>query len=511
MDPTKYDQAVMDACSDLDVDWDHSRHVADLCDQFYDQAKHLHGLTKTHAPLLRAAAMLHDICAAEDKERHHLEAADAVKRLDVPGLSDYQRNVLAEAIKLHPGRVDVSSFVHRADDDTALEHEIAGRIAAVLRIADGLDRSRSHESKLMGLMETGSEIEAIVSGGNGLAEDIKAAGDKADLWNGVMYRPIRLVKALTADQVIPPLIQPGDTLAGAAAKIMLRQFEKFRCRLYGLPYDHDVEFVHETRVATRRMRTALRMVRKKMGNQGQQWNDELKWVANALGRVRDDDVLLIWLEQYVGALDEEPPAVRELIGSIRTERQTHFRSMLAELDSERFEQFLEHFDKALTTPPGNEGGMQFEKSGPLEPLWQQGPKILHKRLDKVMKRSGKLKKMSGKELHKLRIACKRTRYTGEFLRELYPSELEDLTDAMENMQDDLGEVHDVDVWTDRIEGHLANLPSAPSPEEPGIADLLQKLQDRREEYLTSACKTWDKFTDKQLDDARDLIDTPNRP
>src|SRR5215467_4412586 len=55
----------------------------------------------------------------------------------------------------------------------------------------------------------------------------------------------------------------------------------------------DIEHVHQTRVATRRMRAALRVFGDVLPPELAGLSDELKWIAGQLGPVRDLDVQLL--------------------------------------------------------------------------------------------------------------------------------------------------------------------------------------------------------------------------
>jgi CHAD domain-containing protein len=59
------------------------------------------------------------------------------------------------------------------------------------------------------------------------------------------------------------------------------------------------------------------------------------------------------------------------------------------------------------------------------------------------------------ELHQMRIAAKWLRYTLENFGQLYSSELKPFIQAVKKAQDQLGEIHDCDVWSEFLPRFLA--------------------------------------------------------
>lgn len=68
------------------------------------------------------------------------------------------------------------------------------------------------------------------------------------------------------------------------------------------------------------------------------------------------------------------------------------------------------------------------------------------------------------ELHALRIAAKRLRYTLELFRDVFTARGERLIDIVKAMQEELGEVHDHDVRLDLIAAEIAGLETDADPE-----------------------------------------------
>jgi exopolyphosphatase/guanosine-5'-triphosphate,3'-diphosphate pyrophosphatase len=105
----------------------HVAKVRDLALQLFDQLQRLHGYGPWERELLAAAATLHDIGVEVNYYDHHKHSAYIILNSAMPGYSHRK------------GAVDVREWRGvLADDD---EQRVA-RLAAVLRIAEHLDRSK---------------------------------------------------------------------------------------------------------------------------------------------------------------------------------------------------------------------------------------------------------------------------------------------------------------------------------------------------------------------------------
>ena len=75
-----------------------------------------------------------------------------------------------------------------------------------------------------------------------------------------------------------------------------------------------------------------------------------------------------------------------------------------------------------------------------------------RRLDKMLRCQDSLQDPSDQRRHHaMRIAAKRLRYTVELARPVYGQSLDEALAAVKRVQTLLGEVHDCDVWVDRVD------------------------------------------------------------
>ena len=91
------------------------------------------------------------------------------------------------------------------------------------------------------------------------------------------------------------------------------------------------------------------------------------------------------------------------------------------------------------------------------------------------------------------------RYSAELFADIYPGRLIAIIEPMVKMQDALGEVHDCDVYTERIICYSEKQRRSGEDVSAKNAEhaLLGALRNRRIEALEDATSTWRAFTGKK--------------
>ncbi len=120
--------------------WDepHSRQVTKLALSLFDQTAELHGLGPPERELLEVAGLLHDVGFAVAQSAHHKHSLYLIRNADLDGFGPEELAVIANVARYH--RKALPSERH--PDFQALsegERTLVRRLAALLRIADGLD------------------------------------------------------------------------------------------------------------------------------------------------------------------------------------------------------------------------------------------------------------------------------------------------------------------------------------------------------------------------------------
>jgi exopolyphosphatase/guanosine-5'-triphosphate,3'-diphosphate pyrophosphatase len=120
--------------------WDepHSRQVTKLALSLFDQTTELHGLGRPERELLEVAGLLHDVGFAVAQSAHHKHSLYLIRNADLDGFGPEELAVIANVARYH--RKALPSERHPDYQDlTEGERLLVRRLAALLRIADGLD------------------------------------------------------------------------------------------------------------------------------------------------------------------------------------------------------------------------------------------------------------------------------------------------------------------------------------------------------------------------------------
>ena len=200
----------------------------------------------------------------------------------------------------------------------------------------------------------------------------------------------------------------------------------------------DTEFVHQARVAVRRMRSALRTFRPVLGKRRfETINATLRDIGQVFGAARDWDVFcdqtLARIARIVGDDDAGEAAMQALREEARRQRQqAHVRlfdylhSSKAGSDAIGIERFLLRFDECGGKPLGD-----------LAPRWLEQ----HQRC--VVDRARRIATLDDEARHRLRIDVKRLRYALDLLDALYDGDdVRRYRKALSELQDELGALND---------------------------------------------------------------------
>jgi exopolyphosphatase/guanosine-5'-triphosphate,3'-diphosphate pyrophosphatase len=119
----------------------HCRQVRDLAVSLFDQLEPLHHLGSGERAILNAAALLHDIGWSVSGSKHHKISYTLIKENEAKliGFTPQQIEVIANVARYHrksPPLVEHEAFAALPQR----EQLIVEQLAALLRIADGLDR-----------------------------------------------------------------------------------------------------------------------------------------------------------------------------------------------------------------------------------------------------------------------------------------------------------------------------------------------------------------------------------
>jgi len=117
----------------------HARHVTRLSLSLFDQLRELHGLSDLDRRILVVAAVLHDAGQFISYRKHHKHSLYLIHNSEVPGVSRDDRTLAALVARYHR-RAEPKEEHFLYADLPGEERERVRRLAALLRLADALDR-----------------------------------------------------------------------------------------------------------------------------------------------------------------------------------------------------------------------------------------------------------------------------------------------------------------------------------------------------------------------------------
>ena len=199
----------------------HGEQVRRLAAALFRQLRDLHQLSDRHGVLLEVAALLHDIGEVVNLRGHHKHSEYMIRWGRIPGLLDEERELVALAARCHRKPVgDVKKFI----SETALSKEQRSqlrRMAALLRLADGLDTEHRQRISQLVCTRMGDELVLDLTVRDGPSRDDGQLLRKADLFREELGLGVRMTvvrQEEPATSVAPaPRATPAPGLNGTHA------------------------------------------------------------------------------------------------------------------------------------------------------------------------------------------------------------------------------------------------------------------------------------------------------
>ncbi|MBZ0166723.1 MAG: YfcE family phosphodiesterase [Candidatus Omnitrophica bacterium] len=174
-----------------DYEKEHSHQVTKLALRLFDELTELHQLGARHRLLLQSASLLHDIGWIKGRLRHHKTARDIILQSYNLPLTKEERLIVALVARYHRRSVPRRTHKYFADL-TELQRNDLKKLAALLRVADGLDRR--HMSAVRNVTCTQQKATVCLQIESDDFSDVEkeAALKKADLFREIFRKEIVL-------------------------------------------------------------------------------------------------------------------------------------------------------------------------------------------------------------------------------------------------------------------------------------------------------------------------------
>jgi CHAD domain-containing protein len=247
----------------------------------------------------------------------------------------------------------------------------------------------------------------------------------------------------------------------AAKKILCSLIGVIKINEDGVVKDIDTEFLHDFRVAIRRTRSILSLL-KIVFNEDAVLSYKLGFasLAGSTNKLRDYDVYLLNKDSYQQIL---PPhlhrGLNQFFINIKKRKKYEHKKLVQRLNSSSYREFITSWEEFLE----NDSDI-FNSINSTVPIVDLARKHIYGRFKKILKKGGKINKESpDSNIHDLRLDCKKLRYLVEFFSGLFPGEdITALISQLKKLQDCLGEFNDYSIQQIHLEDYLLTVNASAS-------------------------------------------------
>lgn len=292
-----------------------------------------------------------------------------------------------------------------------------------------------------------------------------------------------------------PLLARSQSVPAALRDMIGGCLQHLQSNVPGVIGKLDEEYLHQMRVALRRLRVVLGLAEMFHADaELSSLHEQVAALCRELGRLREWDVFVTQTLAGVCTHLSENAGLQKILHASENLRKQHQQYVQKILQSQDYQRFLLHFGVWLN-------GAYFRalvENNPTLPFF--AALVLQRHSKQVAKYGGRLanflsKKEEGKlkdgahDLHRLRIACKKLRYSAEMFSSLYPdTKVRSYLSALALLQDILGLVNDIAVAR-RLLGELEA-----SVQQEAILLIRGWIEHDYTERLAELRNAWKKFS-----------------
>lgn len=170
----------------------HARQVKKLALSLFDELKALHKLGTPERELLEIAAYLHDVGYFVSYQKHHRHSYYLISQSDLPGFTQEEIEIIARLALYHRKKAPSEQEL-RAIPVSKRSREIIRQLAALLRVADGLDRSHTRVVQSLKCRIYPKSVRVHVTAKDGSEIEKWQALERADLFQRVFKKKVSFV------------------------------------------------------------------------------------------------------------------------------------------------------------------------------------------------------------------------------------------------------------------------------------------------------------------------------
>jgi CHAD domain-containing protein len=425
----------------------HTEHVTRLGLAIFDWTRRKLRIPIRDRRLLKAACLLHDVGYFQDSVNHANAGARIVLHEGVAGFSKTECRDIASSILLHQKRYE-KRLRHLLIRDLP-QNGRAFKLAAILRVADGLDHGHIQNVSISSVRPAQSEIRVKLTG-ECYQRNAPSAAAKADLWRRVFPYPIAFDSRppRSSSPRLAGVLGPHHSALETARRLLCVHYRIIEDNCRGAMAAVRPEPLHDIRVAIRRLCAALRVFRQHLKcTSAQALIRRFSRVNSALGPIRDSDVWATNLrDKKFGARLAHERTWTVYLAYQRAVRKQNMKTLRRLLRSRRFASLMESAERfgRIELP----ALMRQQQATRVQPF---ATEQLREHLSRIVEHEDVDAETDPEDLHELRKLCRRGRYYAEFFTPALGAPAAEMTARFKSLADSLGRIHDTDVALERIQ------------------------------------------------------------
>lgn len=295
-------------------------------------------------------------------------------------------------------------------------------------------------------------------------------------------------------------LSPENTARQAVRQIYLALLKTIRWNIPGVVADLDMEFLHDLRVAIRRTRSGLSLIKDVLPDATVvRFKNAFAGLGSLTGPTRDLDVYLQGQQSYMNRLPAQlQPGLALFFKELKKQRQVEQKKLARGIQTKKVAELLNQWQRCVE--------MEERQPAPraLTPVKEVGDAIIRKYYKRVL-RSGLALDATTPDanVHQVRILCKKLRYSMEFFSSLYPPEaLQQVVQQLKKLQDILGLFNDLSVQQDMLRRTIASF-ATQTPDRnrltmaASLGALMQNLYQEQQALRAHFTEAFAQFADEQ--------------
>lgn len=280
---------------------------------------------------------------------------------------------------------------------------------------------------------------------------LRELSDVARLRIGVLAkseRGYRLGKKEKPAKAGPVPLHHGMSTAAAFQAIMHSCLRQFRLNEPLVVQRRDPEGLHQARVGMRRLRSALSLFRPVIADDRVgELKEKLRALSRKLGDARNLDVYLAHTARPEAEAADSSGAAG-FLADLEIRRRTAYDAIEQALGSAETRRLMLDLLAWIEGGPWLTGEDPLQRALREEPVGRFAARTLEERRRKVKKKGRNLETLDPEARHRVRIAAKKLRYAADFfaglaVRRKERDRHEAFIDAMEDLQQHLGDLNDI--------------------------------------------------------------------